>query len=65
MKNKFPLYTVKLLSSDQLRDPQKAVAEEKGSPNATKEHHTKQSDSIYYTLTTRNFQQNLMLLVLI
>ena len=28
------MYTVKLLLSDQLRDDQKAVAEEKGSPNA-------------------------------
>ena len=41
-------YTVKLLLSDQLRDHQKAVVEEKGSPNATKVHHTKQSDNIYY-----------------
>ena len=31
--------TVKLLLSDQLRDHQKAVAKEKGSPNATKVHH--------------------------
>ena len=58
------LCAVKLLS-DQLRDHQKAVAEEKGSPNATKVHHTKQSDSIYYTLATYYFQQNHMLLVLI
>ena len=39
-------YTVKLLLNDQLRDHQKAVAEEKGSPNATKVHHTKKIDSI-------------------
>ena len=57
--------TVKLLLSDQLRDHQKAVAEEKGSPNAAKVHHTKQRDSIYYTLTTHYFQQNPMFLVLI
>ena len=57
------LYTVKLLLSDQLRDYQKAVAEEKVSPYATKEHHTKRSDSIYYALTTHYFQQNPMLLV--
>ena len=34
--------TVKLLLCDQFRDHQKAVAEEKGSLNATKVHHTKQ-----------------------
>ena len=56
-------HTVKLLLSDHLRDNQKAVAEEKGSPNAIKVHHTKQRDSIYYTLTTHYFQQNPMLLV--
>ena len=37
---------------------QKAVAEEKGLPNATKVHHTKQSDSLHYTLTTHYIQQN-------
>ena len=57
--------TVKLLLSDQMRDLQKAVAEEKGSPNATKVHHVKPSDNIYHTLTTHYFQQNPMLLVLI
>ena len=57
--------TVKLLLSDQFRDHQKVVAEEKWSLNATKVHHTKQSESIYYTLTTLYFQQNPMLLVLI
>ena len=57
--------TVKLLLSDHWMDHQKAVAEEKVSPNATKVHHTKRSDSIYYTLTTQYFQQNPMLLVLI
>ena len=51
--------------SDQLRDHQKAGAEEKGSPNTTKVQHTKESDSIHYTLTSRDFQQNLTLLVLI
>ena len=56
-------YTVKLLLSDQLRDHQKAVAEEKGSPNATKVHHTKQRDGIYYTSTTQYFEQNSLLLV--
>ena len=45
----FVQYTVKLLLSDQWRDHQKAVAEEKGSPNATKVHNIKQSDSIYET----------------
>ena len=44
-------------------DHQKAVAAEKGSPNATKVHHIKQSDGIYYTLTTYYFRQNPMLLV--
>ena len=48
-----------------MRDHQKAVAEEKGSLNATKVHHTKQSDSIYYTLTTHCFQDHPMLFVLI
>ena len=57
------LYTVNLISSNQLRDHQKD--EEKGSPNATKVHHKKRSDNIYYTLTSYNFQQNPMLLVLI
>ena len=57
--------TVKVLLSNQLRDHQKAVVEEKGSPNATTVHHTKQNDSIYYTLTTHYFQQNPMFLVLI
>ena len=57
--------TVKLILSDQLRDHQKAVAEEKGSPNATKLHPTKQSDSIYNTLAIYYFQQNPMLLVVI
>ena len=57
--------TVKLLLSDQLRDHQMAVAKEKRSSNATKMHHTKQSDNIYYALTTHYFQQNPMLLVLI
>ena len=51
--------------SDQWRDQQKVVTEEKGSPNTTKVHHIKHSDSIYYTLTTHYFQQNPMLLVLI
>ena len=45
--------------------PPKAVVEEKWSPNATKEHHTKQNDRIHYTSTTHYFQQNPMLLVLI
>ena len=58
-------YTVKHLLSDQLRDHQKAIAEEKWLLNATKVHHTKQSDGIYHTLTTHYFQQNAMLLVLI
>ena len=58
-------HTVKLLLSNQLRDNQKAVAEEKGLPNETKVHHTKQRDSIYYTLPKHYFQQNPMLLVLI
>ena len=44
---------------------QNVVAEEKWSLNATKVHLTKQSESIYYTLTTLYFQQNPMLLVLI
>ena len=39
--------TVKLLLSDQLRDHQKVVTEEKWSLNATKVHLTKQSESIY------------------
>ena len=47
------------------RDQQNAVAEEKRSPNATKEHHIKESDSIYYTLTPHYFQHYPMLLVLI
>ena len=64
-KNSKEWYTVKLLLSNQMRDLQKAVAEEKGSPNATKVHHMKPSDNIYYTLTTHYFQQNPMLLVLI
>ena len=59
------LCAVKLLLSDQLRDHQKAVAEEKVLPNATKVHQIKQSDSIHYTLTTHCFQQIPMLLVLI
>ena len=42
---------VKLLLSDQLRDHQKAVTVEIVSPNATKVHYTKQSNSIHYTLT--------------
>ena len=57
--------TVKLLLSDQLRDHQKSVAEEKGSPNATKVHYIKPSDNIYYTLTRHYSQQNPMLLVVI
>ena len=57
--------TVKLLLSDQLRNHQKALAEEKGLPNATNVHHIKLSDNIYYTLTTHYFQENPMLLVLI
>ena len=57
--------TVKLLLNDQLRDHKKAVIEDKGLPNATKVHHTKQNDSIYYTFTTHSFQQNPMLLVLV
>ena len=48
-----------------MRDHQQGVAEEKGSPNATKVHLIKQSDSIYYILTTHYIQQNPMLLVLI
>ena len=36
-----------------MRDHQKVVAEKKRSPNGTKKvHHTKQCDSIYYTLTS-------------
>ena len=58
-----PRYTVKLLLGDQLKDHQKAVAEEKGSPNATEVHHTKQNESIYLTLKTHYFQQTPMLLV--
>ena len=42
-------YTVHLLLSDQLWDHKKMVAEEKRSPNATKVHHIKQRDSIFYT----------------
>ena len=44
--------TVKLLLNDQWRNLQKAVAEVKRSPNATKVRHIKQSDSIYYTFIT-------------
>ena len=50
-------HTVKLLLSDHLRDHQKAVAEEKRSPNATIVHYIKQSDSIYYTLSTPYVKQ--------
>ena len=57
------IYTAKLLLSDQWRDHQKAVAEEKGSPNATKVHHIKQSDNIFYTLTAHYFQQNPVFLI--
>ena len=35
--------------NDQWRDHQKVVDEKKRSPNGTKVHHVKQSDSIYYT----------------
>ena len=45
MKNETK-HTVKLLLSDQLRYHQKAVAEEKGSPNATKVNHIKPTDNI-------------------
>ena len=44
-------YVVKLLLSDQLRDHQKVFTEEKGSPSATKVHHIKLSDNIYFNNT--------------
>ena len=59
------LCTVKLLLNEQLRDHQKVVAEEKWPLNATKVHLTKQSGSMYHTLTTLYFEQNPVLLVLI
>ena len=61
-QSRIVLDTVKLLLRDQLRDHQKAVAEEKGSPNAIK---VKPTDNIYYTLTTHYFRHNLVFLVLI
>ena len=55
LEKKIVQSTVKLLLSDQFGNHQEAVAEEKGTPNATKVHHTEQSDSIYYALTTHYF----------